>query len=156
PKDHWPFFDFSCDWLSDLWRMLEGFALFNPHLTISLDWFGQKHKSWLATDPKWKKWLPSDPTSPHWYGQAHLQRLVGAYVTHERDNGQTNGDGKLVNDFLGEFDGLSGSGKRTKVLNDAKLKRVRLSELANRKLDTKRIGSLLNAMQRHTRPVKAQ
>jgi hypothetical protein len=156
PKDCWPFFDFSCDWFPDVLHLIEGFALFNPHLTISLDWFGQKPKSWQATNHKWKKWLPSDPTSPHWYAQANMERLIGAYVTHERDNGQTNGDGKLVNDFLSEFDGLSGSSKRTKVLNDAGLKRVRLSELANGRLDTERIGSLLNAMQRHTRPVKAQ
>src|SRR6516162_4418960 len=87
-KDEWPF-DSTVGmgfWFPQLWHLVEGFALFNPHLTISLDWFVEKRKSWLSTDPKWKKWLPSDPTSPHWYRQAHLERLIGAYVTHERDN----------------------------------------------------------------------
>src|SRR5262249_37391111 len=124
-------------------------------LTFSLDWFGET-RTWKATDPKWQKWLPSDPTSPHWYAQANLERLIGAYINHERDH-QLNGDGKLVRDFLAEFDGLTGSGKRTKVLNDAGLKRVRLSELtANGKLDSARIATLLAAMRRHTRPIKSQ
>jgi hypothetical protein len=157
-NDKWPFdptvnLDF---WVSQLWRLIAGFALFNPHLSISFDWFG-KRKTWGATDPKWKKWSPSDATSPHWYAEANLERLIGAYITHETENPEINGTGKLVSDFLAEFDGLSGSGKRTKVLNDAGLKRARLSELAvDGKFDTERIGSLLAAMQQHTRPLKAQ
>jgi len=136
-------------------HLIEGFALFNPHLTISLNWFDQKQKSWQATDQKWKKWLPSDPTSAHWYEQANLERLIGAYVTHERNLG-LNGDGKLVNNFLVEFDGLTGSGKRTKVLHDCGLKRIRLAELANGKIDTGRTGKLLAAMRQHTRPIKSR
>jgi len=158
-KDQWPFEpDANLEFCFDRLRhLITGFALFNPHLSISLDWFGQR-KSWTDTDTKWKKWLPSDPTSPHWYGQANLERLIGAYVTLEREQRpEVNGDGKLINDFLAEFDGLAGSAKRSKVLNDAGLKRARLSELAaDGKLDTDRISSLLAAMQRHTRPVKSQ
>jgi len=158
-KDKWPF-DSTADLdflFPKVWHLVEGFALFNPHLTISLDWFGQKRKTWLATDRKWKKWRPCDPTSPHWYGRANLERLIGAYVTHERDNHETIRGAKLVNDFLAEFDGLTGSGKRTKVLNACQLKRARLSELAvDGKFDTERIAVLLDAMQRHTRPIKAQ
>jgi len=154
----WPFdpdYDFDF-WFSYVSNLIDGFALFNPHLSIELNWFGQKHKCWIATDKKWKKWLPSDPTSPHWYMQTNIERLIGAYITHERDAG-LNGDGKLVNDFLAEFDGLTGSAKRSRVLGDAGLKRMRLSELAaDGKLDTDRITKLLAAMQRHTRPVKSQ
>src|SRR5713226_2097153 len=71
-NDKWPFdptvnLDF---WVSQLWRLIAGFALFNPHLSISFDWFG-KRKTWEATDPKWTKSRPSDPTSPHWYAEAN-------------------------------------------------------------------------------------
>jgi hypothetical protein len=64
----------------------------------------------------------------------------------------------MVSDLIGEvFDGLSRSGKRAKVLADTQLKRVKLSELViGDRLDSKRIGRLLAAMQRHTRPVAPQ
>jgi hypothetical protein len=155
-KDEWPFQPRPLDhWREPVQRLVEGFALFNPHLTISLEWFGEA-RTWKATNLKWKKWLPSDWTSSHWYAHANLERLIGAYITHERDQG-LNGNGKLVNDFLAEFDGLSGSAKRTKVLNDCGLKRLRLSELAtDGQLDTRRIDALLAAMRRYTRPIKSE
>lgn len=130
-------------------EMVEGFALFNPHATIRLDWFGTK-TAWRATNPTWEKWKPCKPTSPHWYEQAHIARLIGAYITHDRDNGKD----RLVSEFVAEFDGLTGSQKRTKVLDDADLRRVKLSEfVVNDHLDNKRIAKLLSAMQKHTRPV---
>src|SRR5262249_52010258 len=62
---------------ADTFRLLvEGFALFNPHATITLDWFG-KTTTWEATLPTWQKWKPHRPTSPHWYEQRHLERLLG-------------------------------------------------------------------------------
>jgi hypothetical protein len=132
--------------------LVEGFALFNPHATISLDWFGQK-VAWESTLPGWAKWKPCQPTSPHWYEPEHLKRLIGAYVTHDR---QAGGD-RLVSDFLAHFDGLSGSAKQTKVLNEAGLKRVHLSELVvNDRLDSARIENLLAAMRRHSRPVRSE
>jgi hypothetical protein len=47
-------------------RLVEGFAVFNPHMTLHLDWFDDK-TAWKATEPTWKKWKPCYPTSPHWY-----------------------------------------------------------------------------------------
>jgi DNA topoisomerase VI subunit B len=134
-------------------RMLvEGYAVFNPHATISLDWFG-KRSEWNATDTSWSKWKPCKPTSPHWYETSHLERLIGAYITHDRDAGSD----RLVSDLLSEFDGLTGSQKRTKVLVDADAKRVKLSELAvDGELDKPRIARLLASMQSHTRPVKSK
>src|SRR5262249_5147206 len=135
-------------------NLVEGFAVFNPHATIRLDWFGEE-KVWEATDPGWQKWKPNRPTSPHWYEQRHLERLIGAYVTHDRDAGK---DSRLVSDFLAEFDGLSGSGKRSNVLAETGLKRVKLSDLvvsdpaAVEKFDCGRIAALLAAMQKYTRP----
>jgi hypothetical protein len=132
-------------------ELIEGFSLFNPHAAIRLDWFGQE-TTWKATDPDWHKWKPCHPTSIHWYEPRHLERLIAAYITHDRDK---KGD-RLVSDLLAEFDGLSGSAKRTKVLNQAGLKRVKLSELVKGdRLDSDRIAGLLAAMRAHTRPVKA-
>ena len=131
--------------------MVEGFALFNPHVTIRLDWFGAKTK-WKATDPAWQKWKPCKPTSSHWYDQRHLERLIGAYITHDSSAGTD----RLVSDLVAEFDGLSGSQKRSKVLEETELHRVRLSEfVVDNRLDSDRIAKLLAAMQRHTRPVKS-
>jgi hypothetical protein len=62
-----------------------------------------------------------------------------------------------VSDFIAEFDGLTGSAKRTKVLTETGLKRARLSEFVKEgRLDSARIALLLAAMQKHTRPVKAR
>jgi hypothetical protein len=132
--------------------LVEGFALFNPHATIRLDWFGRK-TTWKATNPMWEKWKPNKPTSPHWYETRHLERLIGAYVTHDRECGAD----RLVSDFVAEFDGLTGSQKRAKVLVETELKRIRLSEfVAVDRLDSDLIAKLLAAMQRHTRPVNAK
>jgi len=132
--------------------IVEGFALFNPHTTINLNWFGQQ-TTWKATNPSWEKWKPCKPTSAHWYQVKHLQRLMGAYITHDRERGAD----RLVSDFLAEFDGLCGSQKRTKVLDLAGMKRVKLSELVvEDRLDSPRIEALLTAMQEHARPVKPQ
>lgn len=77
--------------------------------------------------------------------------MIGAYITHDRRNGAD----RLVSEFIAEFDGLTGSAKRAKVLDDTGLKRAKLSELVvDDKLDGKRIEALLGAMQMHTRPVK--
>ncbi|MEX1229638.1 MAG: hypothetical protein WEB58_05330 [Planctomycetaceae bacterium] len=153
--ERWPFDRAKNQWQRPDYRALleslvAGFALFNPHLSITLDYFGKVTK-WKATDPAWVKWKPDKPTSAHWYERAHLERLIGAYVTHDRDVGHD----RLVSDLLAEFDGLSGSQKRTKVLDAAGLKRVKLSELVlGDRLDSERIGLLHQAMQKETRPVK--
>jgi hypothetical protein len=150
----WPFGEEDSDPLAEhvgprFRALVEGFAVFNPHATITLDWFGAVSR-WEATDPTWTKWKPHQPTSAHWYEQRHLERLIGAYITHEREAGAD----RLVSELLAEFDGLSGSGKRTKVLTEAGLKRVRLSEfVVDGRLDSGRIARLLAPMQAHTRPV---
>ena len=50
----------------DFYKSPIDYTWLNPHLTLSLDWFGER-TSIEATDPAWAKWRPSDPTSPHWY-----------------------------------------------------------------------------------------
>jgi DNA topoisomerase VI subunit B len=87
-------------------ELIEGFALFNPHATIRLHWFG-KTTVWKATNPQWPKWKPCHATSPHWYELPHLERLIGVYITQDREAGTE----RWLSDFLGEeFDGLSGPG----------------------------------------------
>ena len=154
----WPFGDDGILPLGDIDRppfrerfraIIEGFAVFNRHATIRLDWFGEK-TTWHATDPAWQKWKPCRPTSIHWYELAHLERLIGAYVTHDR----TAGADRLVSELVAEFDGLTGSQKRSKVLDETDLRRVRLSELVvGDRFDKGCIAKLLASMQRHTRPV---
>src|SRR5262249_39541905 len=153
----WPFSDtpvLEKNWTPNLAgrfrEIVETFAVLNPHATIHLDWFGHK-RTWKATDPTWQKWKPCWPTSSHWYELRHLERLIGAYITHDRD-AETD---RLISDFVAEFDGLSGSRKRAKVLHETGMKRMRLSEFViGDRFDSDRINLLLRVMQKHTRPVK--
>jgi hypothetical protein len=152
----WPFDRLAplADWRTPPFRdrfraLVEGFAVFNPHATITLDWFGET-TTWPATVAAWEKWKPNRPTSSHWYELRHLERLVGGYITADRQAGAD----RLVSDFVAEFDGMSGSQKRARVLAEAGLKRARLSALAaGDRFDRDRIGALLAAIIRHTRPV---
>lgn len=127
------------------------YAWINPHLSLTLDWFGER-VSLKATDPSWTKWLPSDPTSAHWYTPAHLDRLVGAYVSHDADNGYE----RTVREFVAEFRGLSATAKQKKVLDATGLARVPLSALIkDNRFDSPRIAKLLAAMKAQSSPVKS-
>ncbi len=129
-----------------------GYAILNPHLTLAIDWFGQEIR-FDATDTAWKKWTPNKPTSPHWYQQRHLERLVAAYISHDRDNDAD----RTVAEFVAEFDGLTGSKKRKLVLEETDLLRVKLSELATEQgLRSDVITKLLDAMKQHTKPVNCR
>jgi DNA topoisomerase VI subunit B len=132
--------------------LVEGYSLFNPHATFILDWFGTRSR-WQATDRSWAKWRPNQPTSSHWYEQRHLERQIGAYISHDREARRE----RLVSEFIAEFDGMSGSAKRAKVLDHAGLRRAKLSDLVeDDRLDSTRIAKLLAALQQNTRPVKAR
>jgi DNA topoisomerase VI subunit B len=148
----WPFLGLTAEYFkSQIRSMMEGFALFNPHATFSLNWFDEM-TGWKATNTSWPKWRPSDPTSAHHYELAHLERLIGACITHDRELGKD----RLVSDFLAEFDGLARSAKQSKVLNATNMKRMKLSDLViNNDLDRNRITILLSAMQEHTKPVSS-
>jgi len=129
--------------------LARGYALFNPHLTLTLDWFGERTR-FQATDPGWRKWRPNQPTSPHWYLLREFERLIAAYITVDRDAGTD----RTVAEFLREFDGLTGSKKRTIVLEQAGMKRMHLSELAtDQGIKSELIAKLLTAMKDNTLPV---
>lgn len=148
----WPFSKSPASaWRDRIETLIRGYALVNPHLTIRLDWFGERLE-YAATDAKWKKWQPSQPMSAHWYDLVRMERLVRAYINHERENG---GSPRTVADFLNEFDGLQRSQKQTAVMEQAGLKRTHLSDLvaARGTLRSALIDKLLVAMKESTKPV---
>ena len=152
----WPFGDdFYPLWQKPVRRqfffLIHGYSFLNPHLSITVDWFGET-TSIEATDCNWSKWKPNKPTSPHWYEPRHLERLIAAYISHDRNQSTD----RTVAEFVKEFDGLSGTKKRKLVLEESGLSRTKLSELATEEgLKTEAITVLLESMKTHTRIVKA-
>src|SRR5262249_42625247 len=99
-----------------------------------------------------KKWRPSDPTSPHWYTEDRLTRLMGAFIARDQDFGR---EPRTVREFIAEFRGLSGTAKQKTVLDTIGASRVTLPAFfGTNGIDRRRIATLLTAMQEHTRPVK--
>lgn len=131
-------------------ELVRGYAMFNPHLEVTFDWFGDV-THFKATNTDWKKWKPNKPTSPHWYEPQHLSRLIAAYITYDRERE----DDRTVSAFLAEFDGLTGTAKRRKVLDETDMARIHLSQLVKGDdLDGKLIAKLLASMKKHTKEVK--
>jgi DNA topoisomerase VI subunit B len=151
-KVEWP--DSACSILEEAGRQFlqiaSRYAWLNPHLTLTTDWFGERLTE-EATDPAWSKWKPSDPTSPHWYGAAHLERLVAGYIAHDTDHGRM----RTVRELVTEFRGLSGTAKQKAVLDTTGLTRAPLTALVNGTgLDRGAIARILEAMKANSRPVK--
>jgi hypothetical protein len=135
---------------SQFLQIAEDYTFLNPHLTLSVDWFGETTRT-EASSPGWKKWLPGDPTSPHWYGPEHFERLVTAYIAHDLDTGCK----RTVRELVAEFCGLTATAKQKAVLEEAGLSRTLLADLApGGELDSELVGKLLVAMQHHGKPVK--
>ena len=129
------------------------FTWLNPHLTLTVDLFGERALKASASDPAWRKWKPSDPTSPHWYKPEHFERLIAAYLAHDQDNGRE----RTVREFVSEFCGLSGSAKQKAVLDATGLSRAPLSTFVNGNgLDSAKVRNLLITMQAFSMPVKPQ
>jgi hypothetical protein len=82
---HWP--DSASSKLSDasdrILQVALGFAVLNPHLTLTLDLFGDTHH-WGAVAPDWVKWLPSNPTVAHWHSDEDLWRLIAGHLAGGR------------------------------------------------------------------------
>ncbi len=130
------------------------FTVLNPHLTLTVNWFGEEQTT-TATVPNWKKWAPSSPTSPHWYRPEDLERLIAAYITDDLDNGRDNGRERTVREFVSEFKGLTSTIKQKAVLAETGLSRAPLSTLAlHRDLDHEKIVQLLAAMKQQAKPVE--
>ena len=126
------------------------YAWLNPHTAITIDWFGER-TAIAATDTAWSKWKPSEPTSPHWYTTAHLERLIGAYIKHDADNGRA----RTVRELVAEFRGLSATAKQKRVLDATDLSRAPLSALIRGNGFVRpTIEDLLAAMKANSAPVK--
>jgi DNA topoisomerase VI subunit B len=136
-------------------QMAEDFGWLNPHLSLSVSWRGKRCIDYKASNPTWPKWRPSDPTSPHWYDDARLRRLMGAYIARDQDHGR---DPRTVREFISEFRGLSGSAKQKLVLAEVGAARLLLSEFFGNgdRVNNDRIAALLAAMQRRSRAVKPE
>lgn len=119
----------------------------NPHLMLSLDWFGE-HISVDATAQDWPKWKPSDPTSAHWYTPDRLERLIAGYIANDATSRRT------IREFVAEFRGLSGSAKQKAVLDKVGLSREPLTALiVNNALNSLAIEQLLLAMKAYSTQV---
>jgi len=134
-------------------QIADDFTFVNPHVSLTLDWFGDRLLDVRSTNPTWMKWKTSDPTSPHWYEQVHFARLVSAYLAHDaqRDHQRT------VRELISQFRGLATSAKQKAVLDATALHRATLPALMNAdgsSLNDEVLDTLLNAMKAASKPVK--
>ena len=145
---HWP----APDLLDEerFTQLIRAYVWFNPHLTVRGTWFGREFINVAATNPHWEKWRPRDPTSPHWYDQQRLQRYLAAHVARDRDRGQ----GRTVREFIAEFRGLSGTARQRQILNEVGCSHQSLTNFFGvDQVNSTGIAKLLEAMQRHSKPV---
>lgn len=131
-------------------QLAADFSFLNPHLTLSVDWFGNKYH-YDATNPNWRKWKPNYPTSPYWYSIQEFERLIAACIAFDQDR---NVD-RYVRDFVKDFKGLSGTKKQKEVLDLTGMGRVKLSSMANGDgLDHVAVANLLKSMRSASKEVK--
>jgi DNA topoisomerase VI subunit B len=127
-------------------HLVADFASFNPHATFTLTLPDGKVHMFPASDRQWRKWRTSDPTSAHWYRPQDLRALIAAYVK--------DGKHKTLRDFVGEFDGLSGTQYRKHVLEAAHMSLASLNDLVlDGDIDMAAVERLLTAMKGTARPV---
>lgn len=151
-KLHWPNLASSIlgNASSEILQILSGFALTNPHLTLTATLWGDSFE-WKATDPAWSKWKPSDPTSPHWYTVESMMRLVAAYIALDAERGTT----RTLREFISQFKGLTSTGKQKAALDALGYSRQPLTILArDGDIDRPMVERLLEAMKAHAAPVK--
>jgi hypothetical protein len=131
-------------------QIAEDYGWLNPHLSLTVEWDGERLLDIAASNPGWNKWLPSEPTSAHWYDGERLTRYMAAHVARDEDRGYR----RTVREFISEFRGLSRSGKQKLVLDEVAASRTSLADFVGDGQDALPAARLLRAMQRHTRPVK--
>jgi len=131
-------------------QILNDFTFLNPHLTLTLDLFGEA-TTVKATNREWRKWMPSRPTSPHWYELEQFERLVGANITHDTQRDQST----TVREFVSTFKGLSGTAKQKQVLAVMDMARAPLNDLVlDRDFNHALTAKLLAVMKDHSNPPK--
>jgi DNA topoisomerase VI subunit B len=137
---------------SDFLPLAQAYVLANPHLSLTLC---TPEGKWTtgATNPAWTKWRACDPTSAHWYTPETFTRLVRAYIQKDQETGRR----RPLRDFLEDFDNLSSTSRRSRVLAATALSGARLDNLVcDEKPSQETIAALLHAMQAETKPVKPE
>lgn len=124
-------------WDGSLLWWLRAYALFNPHLRIN----GMEP----VAAPDWPKYRPTDGTSPHWYQEDDLARLIFALL---RAIERGDHPDLTLRAFVRQFRGLSGT-RKAKAVCDRLPGVARLTDL---KECPERIPELLHAMQEHSSP----
>jgi DNA topoisomerase VI subunit B len=136
--------------MEEILPLAMAYVVTNPHLDLSVR-MGAKEFCSAAVDPGWEKWRPDAPPSPHWFGVETFGRLIQAQIKSDREKRHC----RALRDFLEEFDGLSGTSKRGKVLRTAGLYRASLEDLLrDDEIDAVAVRVLLSAMQAETRPIR--
>lgn len=120
---------------------MRGFALINPHATISWQANSGDPESVVSYKPTvsgYRKPVPTDRLRPHWYDETALRRLVFAHIGEARAGGRD----LPVGEFVRTFEGLSSTAK-AKAVKAAVPCVERLSDFED---DPAAIGALLQAM----------
>ena len=132
--------------------LVRRFALFNPHVRVTVKQPKVKPIHWSPTDTTWQHWAADRPTSPHWYTLGHLRALIAAYLTDQRNGGRP----RTVREFVSEFAGLAGSAKQQTVTHAAALSKGALLQdlVVDGDVAIGPVTHLLAAMQAASRPVK--
>ena len=136
---------------ADFLQIAEDYTWINAHLTLTVVWDRASSDpvqlTIPATDSAWRKWRPSHPTSPYWYDEARLARLIIAYA---QDRGAPC---RTVADFVREFRGLSSTAKARDICEAAGASRMSLAGFYCGG-EAARVGALLSEMQKQSRPIK--
>ena len=144
---HWPVLPWSMGNLeadfSRIALLAEQYAFFNPHLRLACRITGYG-RIWEPTDPGWKRWRPSEPLVAEWYDDARFERLFCALLNADRKSGRV----RPVRDMIGDFRGLSSTGKRKQLMAELGLARASLEDLVmgDGAPDRERLAKLLAAM----------
>jgi DNA topoisomerase VI subunit B len=138
--------------LADFLRIAKDYSWINPHFAMTVKWDrdGCDPVQWtiLATDPNWRKWRPSDPTSPHWYDEARLARLIPNTIAYSEDRKEPC---PTVWAFVRQFRGLSGTAKA--ICEAAGAGRMSLTQFYGDG-EAGRASALLDAMRKQSRLIK--
>lgn len=132
-------FRYGVDGEISVWySVVEKYALFNPHARFTLKWrddgFVSREVVFGPTSTEYKKFLPTDPTSPWWYTESDITKLIHGYIS--------NGYDRTLREFLTEFRGLSRA-SATKSITDQFPNIKRLSDIQRSNGD---LGLLLQSM----------
>jgi hypothetical protein len=143
-------------------RWARAFALVNPHVSVKIANPGAARKHAHSGQPDrpeprnsyrstvafpgggWRKFLPTDPTSPWWYDDAALAKLVFGHIREAERGGRD----LTLRDFVRQFRGLSGTA-RAKTVCDGFPAVKRLVDFRDREAD---VPLLLEAMRSNSQP----